>query len=91
MANVIITLKIMPESPETDLEKLKVEAKKIVADAQGEVGKEEFEPVAFGLKAVKLIFVRDEKLGGTDEIEQKISEVEGVNSVEVSDVRRAIG
>ena len=91
MASVIITLKIMPESPETDLEEIKTRAKGIIAEQKGEVGKEEFEPVAFGLKAVKLIFVRDENLGGTDDIEAAISEVQGVNSVEVVDVRRAIG
>jgi translation elongation factor EF-1beta len=33
----------------------------------------------------------DEKLGGTDPLEAKLSEIEGVNSVEVIDVRRAIG
>ncbi len=91
MASVVITLKIMPIAPETDLNSLKEQAKKVISSQGGEVGKEEFEPVAFGLKAIKLIFVRDESRGGTDEIEAQISQIEGVNSVEVADVRRAIG
>ena len=91
MASVVITLKIMPESPETDLESLKKKAKDNLKEQGADVGREEFEPVAFGLKAIKLIFVRDEARGGTDEIENELSQLEGVNSVEVVDVRRAIG
>ena len=91
MAIVVITLKIMPESPGSDLDSIKMKAKAIIAKHGGEVGKEEIEPVAFGLKAVKLTFVRDEKLGGTDAIEEEVSVVEGVNSAEVVDVRRALG
>ena len=91
MAKVVITLKIMPESPETDLESVKEKAKIVLKSEEADVGKEEFEPVAFGLKAIKLIFVRDESKGGTDKIEEEIAKIEGVNSVEVVDVRRAIG
>ena len=91
MAKVVITLKIMPDAPDTDLEFVKLKAKEIIAQEGGDVGKEEFEPVAFGLKAIKLIFVRDEAKGGTDKIEEEVSKIEGVTSVEVADVRRAIG
>ena len=91
MANVIITLKIMPDSPKTGLETIKSKAKKIIAQSGGEVGKEAFEPAAFGLKAIKLIFIRDEEKGGTDEIEKKIKDLKGVASTEVVDVRRALG
>ncbi|MFP4112099.1 MAG: elongation factor 1-beta [Candidatus Woesearchaeota archaeon] len=91
MANVIITMKIMPESPETDLEALKEKAKKMIADFGGEVGKEEIEPVAFGLKAINLIFVSDENKGSTEELEKQVSDIEEVTSVEITDVRRAVG
>jgi len=43
------------------------------------------------LKALKLIFVSDEERGSTEELENKIAKLENVNSVEVTDVRRAIG
>ena len=81
----------MPESPETDINALKSKAIEIITEEKGEVGKEEIEPVAFGLNAIKLIFVRDEKLGGADTIEQRVGQIEGVASAEVIDVRRAIG
>jgi elongation factor 1-beta len=92
MANAIITLKIMPESPDVDLDHVEAEAKKkIIAFAgEGEM-RVEIEPIAFGLKAVKIMFVTDEKKGGTDSLEEAIGTIDGVNSVEVIDVRRAIG
>ena len=92
MANSIITIKVMPESPDVDLKTLKVKVKEAIVNYAGEgETKDEVEPVAFGLKALKIIFVVDESNGGTDNLEKEISEIEGVNSIEVTDVRRAIG
>jgi elongation factor 1-beta len=91
MAKVVITLRIMPDSPETDLEKIQEQAEKKVNDFGAEVGKVEIEPVAFGLKSINILFVMEEELGSTDELEKGITEIEGVTSAEVTDVRRAIG
>lgn len=91
MTEVVITFKIMPEGVETDLEKVAVEATKAIADFGGEVGKKNIEPVAFGLKSLNLIFVMDEAKGSTDSLEAQITEMKDVKSVEVTDVRRALG
>ena len=92
MAQVIVTLKIMPKSPEVDLAKITEEAKSKITDFAGAGDmKIEEKPVAFGLKSLNIIFVMDESKGSTDSLEDSISEIEGVQSVEVSDVRRAIG
>lgn len=91
MATVVITMRIMPENPEVDLSRLETEAKKEIAAFGGEVGKVELVPVAFGLKAIDIFFVSDESKGGTEDLEKKISEIPGVMSAEVTDVRRAIG
>ena len=91
MADVIITLKIMPESPDVNLGAIGSEISKLVDDFGGEVGKTEEEPVAFGIKALKVIFVADESKGSTDNLEEKVSALPGVESVEVTDVRRALG
>ena len=92
MAKAIITLKIMPKSPTIDLDKLALEAeKKITVFAGAGERKQEIEPVAFGLKALKITFVMDEAKGSTEPLEKEIIKVKGVNSVEVTDVRRAIG
>ena len=92
MAQAIVTLKIMPDSPETDLAELTEKAKTFIVQFAGEGDmKIEEQPVAFGLKAVQIIFVMDEQIGSTEELEKNIAAVEGISSVEVTDVRRAIG
>lgn len=92
MANIIITLKIMPNSPDVDLRNVEPEVlEKIKAFTGLENYKTELELVAFGLKALKIMFVMDEAKGATDSLEEDINKVKGVNSVEVVDVRRAIG
>jgi elongation factor 1-beta len=92
MANVVITLRVMPDSPDVDLKKLEKDVIELITKFSGE---EEFrvkeEPIAFGLKALDITFVMDEKIGGTEELEKQISEIQEVNSAEVKDVRRAVG
>jgi elongation factor 1-beta len=92
MAKAIVTLKIMPESPDIDLNKISPQIEdKINAFAGEGDRKKEIEPIAFGLNALKIIFVMDEAKGSPESLEKEISEIEGVQSVEVIDVRRAIG
>jgi len=92
MSNAIVTVTIMPTSPEVDLEKVKEKAlADITAFNDGKETKESIEPVAFGLNALKIIFVVDESKGSPDVISEKIAAYEEVNSAEVTDVRKAIG
>lgn len=93
MARAVATLKVMPSSPEVDLHKLELKIKEIIykfAKEQTET-KVEIEPIAFGLKALIIFFVMDEKLGSPDPVAEQAEELEGVNSAEITDVRRAIG
>ncbi len=92
MAVVVVTLKIMPESPEVDLSSIQNKAEEEIKKFAGNTEiKTEQEPIAFGLKALKIIFVMDENKGSTDSLEESIKTISGVNSVEAVDVRRAIG
>jgi len=92
MAKLIITLRIMPDSPEADLDNIEKEAIKEIKKFSGETElKREIEPVAFGLKALRIIFVSDESKSNLDELENNIKLINNVNSVEIVDVRRAIG
>ncbi len=91
MADVIVTLKIMPAAPDTDLKKVEEQATELIKEFGGEVGKVDIQPVAFGLQSVNLIFVMDENIGSTEDLENKVAEVPHVNSVEITDVRRAVG
>ena len=81
----------MPESPDTNLSELTKEVEKEIKDYGGEVGKVEEEPIGFGLSALKLYFIMEESKGSTDVLEENIKKLKGVNSVDVIDVRRAVG
>lgn len=92
MAQVVATIKIMPESPDINLSAIEIKAKeKILKFSSSKDIRAEQEPIAFGLKALKLIFVMDENKGSPDALEEDLRSLEGVNSVETIDVRRAIG
>lgn len=91
MAKVIISLKIMPSGIETNLDSVSEEANKLITAFGGKVGKTEKEPVAFGLNALKIMFIMDEQKGSTQSLEDDIAKLDGVNSVDVTDVRRTIG
>jgi len=92
MAQVVITLKIMPDSPEADLSQIENEAVTKIAEFAGKTEiRKEIEPIAFGLKAVKITFVMDESKGSTEKLEENIRDINGVSSAEIVDVRRAVG
>ena len=92
MTNAIVSMRIMPESPDINLDGVEKQVKEIVVKhvGEGEIRAEKV-PVAFGLKSLNIIFVMDEKEHKLDPIEEEIASLGGVNSVEVTDVRRAIG
>lgn len=92
MGTAIATLKIMPESPDVDLKKIEEKALQLITEFSDERQKKtDIQPVAFGLKSLSITFLMDEKKGGTEPLEAQISEIEGVQSVELSDIRRIIG
>lgn len=92
MANVVVTLRIMPANPSIDLSMTEAEAKKeIVKFCNSQEFKANIVPIAFGLKALDILFVMDESKGSTEELEKRIKHISGVESVEVTDVRRAVG
>ncbi len=92
MADVVVTLNIMGESPEVDMKQIEKETVLKIKKFTGfDNYKAEVVQVAFGLKALKIMFVMDEAKGNLDPLEEDISTILGVNSVETTDVRRAVG
>lgn len=81
----------MPDGVDVNLDNIKVKAIEKIKTFGGNVHKEEKEPVAFGLVALKLMFTLDESKGDTEKLEKDICTIEGVQSCEVVDVRRAVG
>ena len=90
MALAILKIKMMPESPETDLEAIKKELAVVVEGMGAKLHSVEEEPIAFGLIAVIATIAWPEEKG-IDEAEQKLSGIKGVVGAEVIDYRRAFG
>lgn len=88
MGTALFKIKVMPSSPEVDLEKIKEEITKLLKDAKNLSYEEE--PVAFGLKAIIISFGWDEKLE-FEPLENQMNEIENVGSVQVIDMRREFG
>ena len=92
MGTAVATLRIMPENPDIDLKKIEEQAMKLITAFSDERQKKvDIQPVAFGLKSLSITFLIDEKKGDTEPVEKQISEIEGVQSVECTDIRRIIG
>lgn len=87
MGEVVATIKLMPESPDVDLAQIKSDVEKSIPE-EAELHKIEEEPIAFGLVALNVMVVVGDAEGGTEIVEETLSRIEGINSVEVVDVRR---
>ncbi len=91
MARVFVTIKIMPKTTEVNLRELEEKIKEKIIAFGGDVATLEVEPVAFGLNAIVISFIMDESKGSPDPLEESISELDGVASATVIDVRRTVG
>ncbi|MAG02877.1 elongation factor 1-beta [Candidatus Pacearchaeota archaeon] len=90
MGTALITIKIMPESPDTNLEEIRKSAEGIIDKEEGKNPTSETEPIAFGLNALKISFSRDETLD-SDKMMEQIQNIEKISSAEIIDFRRAFG
>ena len=87
---LLIQVKIMPASPQSDLKMVKESAERIISKHGQKLLKDEMQPIAFGINALLLIFTWPDD-ESPDKLEQELSELEDTNSAEIVDVRRAIG
>ncbi|AHF81369.1 MULTISPECIES: elongation factor 1-beta [Thermococcus] len=86
--NIVGVIKVMPTSPEVDLDKLEENIKKAIPEKYGFV-KIEREPIAFGLVALKVyVLAKDEEGYSLDEVAEAFRKVEDVESAEVESVSR---
>ncbi len=89
MGSVNFKLKIMPASPEVNLDEIKEKVKEKIESEGGKGTGFEEEPIAFGLKALIAMFIWPEEKS-FEPTENELKETENVNSVEVIDMRRAL-
>ncbi|NOZ83140.1 MAG: elongation factor 1-beta [Euryarchaeota archaeon] len=86
MAEVLVKVKLFPESAETDLSEL--------VERLGSIGfrlnATREEPIAFGLKALVAEFVVQDAEGEAEKLEERLREMSGVGELEVMEVHRLL-
>lgn len=90
MGIAAVKIKIMPESPDADLDEIEQEALTILENHKAIQIKFERQPIAFGLVALIASFGWSEELS-TDELETELREIGNASSAEIIDFRRAFG
>ena len=92
MAKAVVTFKLMPEDAEAPYETIAEKALEITK-AQGAIGEQrsEIEPIAFGLKCVKVLGMFDVDSSDFEAISAKLAELEGVSTAEVAKMDLAMG
>jgi len=83
MGDVAVVVRVMPDSPDRDLDALK-DAVRDAVDVE-DLGEDE---VAFGLTALKVSTIVADDAGGTDAVENALRDIDGVQSVEIEDMNR---
>ena len=85
VGEVAVTVRLMPESADVDIDRLEAEVR-----AKVKVHSIEREPIAFGLEALRIVAVVPDAAGGTDPLEEALSNIPGVGNVQVVDIRRLL-
>jgi elongation factor 1-beta len=82
MGSVAVIMRVMPESPEVDLEKLQAALREKLPGIQDV----KIEPIGFGLKAIKFAAIINDAGGETDKLESSLSSIPGVERAEIIEV-----
>lgn len=89
MGEVAVQMKIMPGDVAVDLKRLS-DRIALASPRDAQLHNCEVQPVAFGLKALLITFIVEDKEGGTEALEEIIANMEEVESVQVVAVTRML-
>ena len=87
MGKVAAKMKVMPQSPDIDLDDLQERLEASLPEG-AKINGFERDDVAFGLVALTPTVVVPDEAGGTEAVEEAFAEVDGVESVSVENVGR---
>lgn len=87
MGKVAAQLKVMPESPDVDLDALQEELERVLPEG-AKINGFTRDDIAFGLVALLPTVIVPDETGGTEAVEEAFAGVSGVESVSVEDVGR---
>jgi elongation factor 1-beta len=85
VAEVAVTLRLMPESAEVDLNRLEAMIRERI-----NVHSISREPIAFGLEALRVVAVVEDAAGGTEPLEKELSGLPGIGNVQVIGLTRLL-
>ena len=86
MGEVVVILKIMPESPDVDLEKLQADIRAKISGIEDM----KVEPIGFGLSAIKIAMITEDDEGAGDKIEGLFSQIPGIDRTEIESLNRLL-
>ncbi len=84
MAKVMLTLRVMPEDVNVDVQILKKEILSRIKASVEEV------PIAFGLVALNVTTLVEDKEGEVEKVEKILKGIKGVGEVEVLEITRTL-
>jgi elongation factor 1-beta len=85
--NVVASMRIMPTDIDVDLTKIAEEVKKLAGEKCA-IHSMQVKPIAFGLKALEINLLLNDKKGGMDDVESAIRKIKGVGEAEVTSLNR---
>jgi translation elongation factor aEF-1 beta len=85
MGKVSVTVRVLPENFEEDMEKIAGTIKQKIPESIKFRGYQIID-IAFGLKAVLFNVLADDEKGGIEQLNQEIEQMSSVGSVEVVDL-----
>ena len=85
MGKVSVTVRVLPENVEEDMEKIAEAIKQRIPENIKFRGYQIMD-IAFGLKAVLFNVLADDEKGGIEQLNQEIEQMSNVGSVEVVDL-----
>ncbi|WP_408958071.1 elongation factor 1-beta [Natrinema sp. 74] len=87
MGKVAAKIKVMPDSPDIDLDALQERLESALPEG-AKINGVERDEVAFGLVALYPTVIVPDDAGGTETVEENFADVDGVESVGVENVGR---
>ena len=85
MGEVALKYRIMPESPESDIDNIVSKIPGIIPD-DATLGAHEIKPFAFGLKAIFVAIIGIDRDGFATEVEAGLNDLPEVQSVEIEEM-----